>query len=390
MKWLGMLAWLPALAWAADDPSAIGLARDKNCLACHAIDKKLMGPAFKDVAEKYRGTSSALDALADKVRRGGAGVWGSMPMPANPVTPDEARRLIRWILSGAPAPTGAGPAGEKTSAKGGARANAPGEPKADPAMLARGKYLVNSIMSCGNCHTPRTGDNSVIAGQELSGGRSYDTPRFLITPSNLTSDRETGLGSWSAADLKKALVEGIRPNGLPLAPMMPVSFFKALTPQDLDAVATYILSLPPKVSKAPSPVYRQAFARESYPDAERSYSAREVETNQEVRGKYLATLGHCLDCHTPLRGGHADYEADGGRGGKPVGLERVIAPNITSHPAAGLGNWTDAEIKRALTQGIARDGHTLKYPMPWPFLASLTPPDVDALVAWLRALPPKE
>ena len=76
------------------------LATKKNCMACHAVDKKLVGPAYKEVAAKYAGQKDAADKLAEKVIKGGVGVWGQVPMPANtPVTPAEAKTLVTWILS---------------------------------------------------------------------------------------------------------------------------------------------------------------------------------------------------------------------------------------------------------------------------------------------------
>jgi cytochrome c len=75
------------------------LAKAKNCMACHAIDKKIVGPAYKDVAAKYKGDAGAVDKLASKVKAGGKGVWGEIPMPPNNVTPDEAKKLVTWILS---------------------------------------------------------------------------------------------------------------------------------------------------------------------------------------------------------------------------------------------------------------------------------------------------
>ena len=74
------------------------LAKAKNCLACHAVDKKVVGPAYKDVAKKYTAKDEAM--LAAKVIKGGKGSWGEVPMPPNPsVTPDEANKLVKWILS---------------------------------------------------------------------------------------------------------------------------------------------------------------------------------------------------------------------------------------------------------------------------------------------------
>ena len=76
------------------------LATAKNCMACHAVDKKLVGPAYKDVAAKYAGQKDAVDKLAAKIMKGGAGVWGPVPMPANvQVNEAEAKKLAAWVLS---------------------------------------------------------------------------------------------------------------------------------------------------------------------------------------------------------------------------------------------------------------------------------------------------
>jgi cytochrome c len=86
-------AAVPALADEA-------LAKSKNCLACHAVDKKIVGPAYKEVAAKYAGQKDAVDKLSQKVIKGGVGTWGQIPMPANAqVNEAEAKQLVQWILS---------------------------------------------------------------------------------------------------------------------------------------------------------------------------------------------------------------------------------------------------------------------------------------------------
>ena len=76
------------------------LAKKKNCMACHAMDKKLVGPSYKDVAAKYAGQKDAVAKLTQKVLKGGSGVWGPVPMPANPqVSEAEAKQLVEWVLT---------------------------------------------------------------------------------------------------------------------------------------------------------------------------------------------------------------------------------------------------------------------------------------------------
>lgn len=75
------------------------LAKAKNCMSCHAIDKKLVGPSYKDVAAKYKGDAKAPAMLAAKIKAGGKGTWGQIPMPPNNVTEDEAKKLAAWVLA---------------------------------------------------------------------------------------------------------------------------------------------------------------------------------------------------------------------------------------------------------------------------------------------------
>ncbi len=75
------------------------LAKAKNCFACHQVDKKVVGPAYKDVAAKYKNDPQATTRLAAKIKAGGKGVWGEVPMPPNAVTEDEAKKLAAWVLS---------------------------------------------------------------------------------------------------------------------------------------------------------------------------------------------------------------------------------------------------------------------------------------------------
>jgi cytochrome c len=90
---LGLVLIAPA-AFASQE-----LAQKKNCMACHAVDKKLVGPSYKDVAAKYAKDKDAVKKLAEKIQKGGSGVWGAMPMPANNVTPAEAETLAKWVLA---------------------------------------------------------------------------------------------------------------------------------------------------------------------------------------------------------------------------------------------------------------------------------------------------
>jgi mono/diheme cytochrome c family protein len=255
--------------------------------------------------------------------------------------------------------------------------------------LERGSYLVNAVMACDGCHTPR-GPSGFVMEKRFSGGsQTWDEPAYTVKGSNITPDRETGIGAWTEADLKRALTEGVRPTGVPLAPQMPVAFYKILTPRDLDAVAAYIRSVAPVRNEVQPPVYKAAMHAEPVPGAEKPIG-EEVPGDPVRRGFYLGTIAHCMECHSRRPDGTQDFKAGLGKGGHemkgPFGS--VIVRNISSHPTAGIGQWTDDEIKRALAQGVGRDGRAFKLPMArHVYYSRMTEQDLNAVVAWVRTIP---
>src|SRR5512145_1934632 len=280
------------------------------------------------------------------------------------------------------------------------------EASAQPAAakVERGRYLVESILGCGNCHTPKAPDGTPIAARNLSGGGlTFSIPPFSGPATNITPDRETGIGTWTDAEIKRALVTGKRPGhgrlaNTELAVVMATPFFKALTPSDLDAVVAYLKSVPPIRNEVTAPVYRMPQTHQPYPVAEAGFSDAKM-SDPVYRGRYLATIGHCLECHSPQEKGAFDYTRLGAGGrifnaqlvqGFPANWPGARAPNITSHRTAGIGAWSDEEVKRAIAQGIARDGRRLQPPMPFSYYARLSRADLDAIVAYLRTLPPRE
>ena len=261
----------------------------------------------------------------------------------------------------------------------------------------RGAYLVETIMACGNCHTPRDGDGKPIAGKALSGGTTFNTPAFVATAPNITPDRETGIGSWSDAEIKRALVEGSRPDhgrlaGVQLAAIMPANFYKALLPDDLDAIIAYLRSVTPVRNEVPDPVYKVPVRRDPYPDANAGFSKTDL-ADPVRRGAYLVTIGHCMECHSAWSRGVSDFKAGLGAGDRTFPARdsspEITVPNITSHPTAGIGAWTDAEIVRAITHAVARDGRPLKPPMAYGYYASLKDADLADIIAYLRTVPPR-
>jgi mono/diheme cytochrome c family protein len=255
----------------------------------------------------------------------------------------------------------------------------------------RGDYLMNTIMTCANCHSPK-GPPAAVAGKDYSGGLSWDEPPFTVTAPNITQDRETGIGSWSDAEIKTLLITGKRPNGVQLAEIMPTSFYPILTEGDLNSIVAYMRTIKPVKNKVPDPIYNIALPHLVFPGAEKSYR-QDALNDKFKRGFYLVTIGHCLECHTPFgAGGAPDFANSLGKGGRefpgPWGVSK--SRNITSSKTAGIGGWTDVEIKQAITHGKRKDGTPLKGPMGFEYYVNMTDVDLHAVIAYIRALSAKD
>ncbi len=265
-----------------------------------------------------------------------------------------------------------------------------GSAQAQSDLVKRGDYLVNTIMTCGNCHSPKgpTGD---IPGKHFSGGLSWDEPPFKVTAPNITQDKDTGIGKWSDADIKKLLREGVKPDGTPIATVMPTGFYGIITDRDMNAIVAYLRTLKPIKNKVPDPIYKMKQVRQIFPGAEKPYTEAMFKDHLK-HGFYLATIGHCMECHTPMVRGQHDWAKDLGRGGfefpGPWGVS--VSRNITSSKDKGIGAWTDAQIKRVITTGVDKDGNHLKPPMGFSYYSHLTDGDVADIIAYLRTVPAKE
>jgi mono/diheme cytochrome c family protein len=261
---------------------------------------------------------------------------------------------------------------------------------AEPTPVERGRYLVDGILTCGNCHTPK-GPNGDVMEKAFSGGLEFDERPFKVTAPNITPDKETGIGGWSDADIKKLLRTGVRPNGIPIAAVMPTGFYGIITERDLDAIVAYLRSLKPIRNKVPDPIYKMQIPRQVYPGAERPFTEAML-NDKAKKGFYLATIGHCMECHTPLGPHGREFAGRLGAGGfelkGPWGVS--VSRNITQSKTKGIGAWSDAEIKRAITTGVSRDGSKLKPPMGFHYYASMTADDLDAIVAYLHTIPAKD
>ena len=259
-------------------------------------------------------------------------------------------------------------------------------PAQEDPRLARGRYLGETIAACGNCHTPK-GPQGELPGMTLAGGFVIEIPgAFRAVVPNVTPDPETGIGRWSDADIAAAIREGRRPDGTIIGPPMPIELYRRISDEDLAALVAWLRSVP---------AVRNAVGRSSYAaPLPPSYGppvghVAPPADDPVARGAYLAgPLGHCTECHTPmLADGQRDW-ARTGAGGVPIPgpMGPVVPRNIT--PAA-IGGWTDAQVARAVTQGISADGRPLSPPMAFPYYARMRPADLADIIAYLRSLKPQ-
>jgi mono/diheme cytochrome c family protein len=265
-----------------------------------------------------------------------------------------------------------------------------GSARADTDLVKRGDYLVNGILTCGNCHSPK-GPSGDIAERAFSGGLNWDEPPFKVTAPNITPDKETGIGAYTDAELKQVMRKGIKRNGVPVAMVMPSGFYEIMTDRDLDAVIAYLHTIKPVKNSVPDPVYRMPQGHPIPPGGDKPFT--EAMLNDKVKkGQYLVTVAHCMECHTPMGPRGRDFDTRLGAGGfefpGPWGVS--VSRNITSSKQKGIGAWSDSEIKHAITEGVSRDGSKLKPPMGYHYYATVSSDDLDAIVAYLRTVPAKD
>ncbi|WP_439596200.1 c-type cytochrome [Falsiroseomonas sp.] len=257
----------------------------------------------------------------------------------------------------------------------------------DAALLERGRHLVEVTGACGNCHTPM-GPQGPIPGKTLAGGSVFDEPPFRAVAPNITPDPETGIGRWTDAQLARAIREGIRPDGRLIGPPMPMTLYRGLSDRDVAAMVAWLRTVPPVENRVERSVYRITLPPAYGPPIA---SVPEPADNPVARGEYLANaVAHCMECHTPMLPTGQNDRTRLGAGGMefrgPWGIS--VAPNLTPH-ANGLGGWTDAQIIRAVTQGISASDRPLSPPMAFWAYRNMTQQELSDLIAYLRSLPPQ-
>lgn len=268
-------------------------------------------------------------------------------------------------------------------------------PRADaqpsPADIARGRYIFGATGGCG-CHTkPKDPPNA--------GGRKYDGPYGTVYSSNITPDRQTGIGGWTDEQIIAAVRSGRRPNGERLLPVHPYTVFNGMAEEDLHALVAFLRTVPavtrptpPKKITVPLfesvflPTWLAAFAPRETPPAK-------APTNGRERGEYLVrAVGHCGECHTP-RGTTMATDNSRFLAGNQYGPEGKAIPNITPDPETGIGKWSEEDIAWYLGTGNRPDGDVAGGLMGEVIQGTLagykdlTKSDLTAIARYLKSIP---
>ena len=274
--------------------------------------------------------------------------------------------------------------------------------------VERGEYLVRGPAACGSCHTPmgpltkNKHDRRVgpIPGMEMA-GQVYQEPFGQVSMSNITPGGP--IATWTDEEVVRAIREGIRPDGSVIGLPMLIPIYRHLSDTDVKSIVLFLRTLPAVENDLPPSQYSFPLPPAYGPSV--GHVADIPATNKVEYGAYLAgPVAHCILCHTAwgekdeglmkLFMNPPDYKGlmalpGLGQGGMemhgPWGVS--VAANITSDPTA-LGQYTDAEIKKMITQGIHPSGLQMMPPMPYANYAKMTESDLDALIAYLRTIPP--
>jgi mono/diheme cytochrome c family protein len=258
---------------------------------------------------------------------------------------------------------------------------------AKASLVERGEYLAHAA-DCMPCHV-------VEGGRAYAGGRGFKLPFGTLYSTNITPDKETGIGEYSDQDFLNALHRGIRRDGARLYPAMPFTSYTYMTDEDALAIKAYLFSLPPVHAPTPANTltfpFNQRWALIFWSALFNPDTRFEPDTSKSPewnRGAYLAeALGHCGECHTPRNLAFALNNRRKFAGEVTVGWR---AFNISSDKNTGIGDWRDEDLAPYLSIGHAAGHGTASGPMGEAVdesLNRLAPEDIRALVSYLRSLP---
>lgn len=251
-----------------------------------------------------------------------------------------------------------------------------------------GAYVFRAA-GCHGCHTAKD-------GEALAGGRALETPFGTFFSPNITADPEHGIGAWSLEDFRRALRDGVAPDGTTYYPAFPYDNYTRMSDADIAALYSYLMAQPSSGNTPPDHDLSFPFNMRSLLVVWRwlyfEPGPRPDDGLDPVlaRGRYLAdALSHCGACHTPrtAMGGPDDQmylagSADGAEGDK--------VPNITPDTATGIGDWSEGDLVFLLKAGMMPDGDVVSGTMSEVVKESTrhyTDADIAAMIAWLQAIP---
>lgn len=255
-------------------------------------------------------------------------------------------------------------------------------------LAERGRYLF-AVGGCGACHTSKEGPAD-------AGGRAVEIPGGVVYSTNITEDRETGIGTWSDGQIAAAIRFGLTPSGSTLIPAMPYTSYRGLADEDVRALVAYLRTLPPVhhpnrrlrvkiplLRRILLPLWYRIYFRPGHPP-------QRAPQEGPARGEYLVRhVGHCGECHTP-RGWNGLPKANLYLAGNPQKIEGAPVPNITPDRRTGIGDWSRGDIADFLHTGFKPDGDTAQGLMEWMIeggFQKLTESDALAIATYLKSIP---
>ena len=273
-----------------------------------------------------------------------------------------------------------------------------------PARLERGAYLVNYVVACPDCHSPRSLDQLGFPSDEsraMTGGfalsQVLDDIPGDITTQNLTP---VHLGSWSDGEIYRAIAEGVGKDGRPLFPMMPYDSLGVADREDVLSIIAYLRTLKPAGTEQPPTALAFPFSLIARTIPKPAAHQRRPEGDDSVAlGRYLVSLAGCMHCHTPVDEHHQPLAGMEGAGGQEYRINSkgahvvVRPPNITPDADTGIGRWDKATFltvirTRAKSIGEPAPFGATNHIMPYRELSHLTDRDLGAIFDYLRTLAP--
>jgi len=253
--------------------------------------------------------------------------------------------------------------------------------------IQRGEYLANHVAACVDCHSPKNKDkDSLFAGSNSEFTSEYGFPGNYYA-ANLTP---FNLKSWSDAEIFRAITSGISKDGHALFPVMPYGNYGQLEKKDIYDIIAYLRSLPEVKKDVPlsKSHFPMNFIIRTMPQ-QGSFALMNSKSNSIARGKYLATMAACADCHTKTEKGKPIEGFEFAGGNEYITSHgKFVSANITPDKETGIGNWTEGSfVARFKNHTISNDPNKISI-MPWQSYAKMNEDDLTAIYNYLMSLIP--